>query len=137
MAIAMDSPAFGTNTFINCLATDQRGVLRPQFMACDKGAYEFATANSLLTALRNNILTLIPTGNQQDQTTLTAVASALASALNSHNWQGTDGNHLNPSEGEDVFELLVQGVAGRLTQCRKHPRPPRSRRRRCRLFSII
>ena len=123
MAIPMASPAFGGANPANCPTTDQRGVLRPQFMACDVGAYEFDTANSLLTAVRNNILTLIPTGNQHDQTTLTAVASALAAALNSHNWHGTDGNHLNPSEGEDVFELLVEGASGRLMQLLKASPP--------------
>ncbi len=123
MAISMASPTFAGANPANCPATDQRGVLRPQFMACDIGAYEFDTANSLLTAVRNNILTLIPTGNQHDQTTLTAVASALAAALNSHNWRETDGNHLNPSEGEDVFELLVEGASGRLRQLQKASPP--------------
>ena len=123
MAISTASPAFAGANPANCPATDQRGVLRPQFMACDIGAYEFATANSLLTAVRNNILTLIPTGNQHDQTTLTAVASALTAALNSHNWRGTDGNHLNPSEGEDVFELLVERVSAPLTQLLKASPP--------------
>src|SRR5882762_3474746 len=123
MAISMASPTFAGANPANCPATDQRGVLRPQFMACDIGAYEFDTANSLLTAVRNNILTLIPTGNQHDQTTLTAVASALAAALNSHNWRGTDGNHLNPSEGEDVFELLVEKVSAPLTQLLKASPP--------------
>ena len=123
MSISMASPAFAGANPANCPATDQRGVLRPQFMACDIGAYEFDTANSLLTAVRNNILTLIPTGNQHDQTTLTAVASALAAALNSHNWRGTDGNHLNPSEGEDVFELLVEKVSAPLTQLLKASPP--------------
>jgi hypothetical protein len=123
MAISMASPAFGGAIPTNCPATDQRGVLRPQFMACDIGAYEFDTANSLLTAVRNDVLTLIPTGNQHDQTTLTAVASALASALNSHNWHGTDGNRLNSSEGEDVFELLVERVSAPLTQLLKASPP--------------
>src|SRR5258706_426300 len=123
MAISMASPTFAGANPANCPATDQRGVLRPQFMACDIGAYEFDTANSLLTAVRNNILTLIPTGNQHDQTTLTAVASALAAALNSHNWRETDGNHLNPSEGEDVFELLVEGASGGLRQLQKASPP--------------
>jgi len=123
LAISMASPAFAGGNPVNCPPTDQRGVLRPQFMACDIGAYEFDTANSLLTAVRNDVLTLIPTGNQHDQTTLSAVASALASALNSHNWQGTDGNHLNPSEGQDVFELLVEGVSGRLRQLQKASPP--------------
>jgi Chlamydia polymorphic membrane protein (Chlamydia_PMP) repeat len=123
MAIAMDSPAFGANSFLNCLATDQRGVLRPQFMACDKGAYEFATANSLPTAVRNEINALLPTGNRHDQSLLNAAASGLTAALNSHNWQGTDGNHLNPSRGENVFEELRENVAPKLTHLLA-PSPP-------------
>ncbi len=52
MAISMASPAFAGANPANCPATDQRGVLRPQFLSCDIGAYEFDTANSLLTAVR-------------------------------------------------------------------------------------
>src|SRR6266850_2038777 len=114
LAIPMASPAFGGANVANCPATDQRGVLRPQFLSCDIGAYEFGTANSLLAALRNEISTLIPTGNQLDQRILSAAASALTAALNSHNWQGTDGNHLNPLRAEVVFELVGEGVSARL-----------------------
>jgi len=114
LAIPMASPAFGGANVANCPATDQRGVLRPQFLSCDIGAYEFGTANSLLAAVRNEISTLIPTGNQLDQRILSAAASALTAALNSHNWQGTDGNHLNPLRAEVVFELVGEGVSARL-----------------------
>jgi hypothetical protein len=40
MAITTDSPAFEGGDDNNCLPTDQRGVVRPQFMHCDIGAYE-------------------------------------------------------------------------------------------------
>src|SRR5882762_9443429 len=123
MAISMASPTFAGANPANCPATDQRGVLRPQFLSCDIGAFEFDTANSLLAAVRNEISALIPTGNQLDQRILSAAASELSAALNSHNWQGTDGNHLNPSEGEDVFELLVEGVSARLRQLQKASPP--------------
>jgi hypothetical protein len=118
MAIPMASPAFGGGVAVGCPATDQRGVLRPQFLACDIGAFEFATANSLLTAVQNNILNLIPTlpvGDDLDAKKLSEAASDLSEALDSHNWQGTDGNHLRPSKAEQVFELLAEGVTARLT----------------------
>jgi hypothetical protein len=118
MAIPMASPAFGGGVVAGCPATDQRGVLRPQFLACDIGAFEFATANSLLTAVRDNILNLIPTlpvGDDLDAKKLSEAASDLSAVLNSNNWQGTDGNHLRPSKSEYVFELLTEGVAGKLT----------------------
>ncbi len=103
LAIPKNSPAFGGGNAANCPATDQRGVLRPQFLSCDIGAYEFDTANSLLTAVRDEINALLPTENKRDQTILSGAASALSAVnLNSHNWKGADGNHLNPSRGEDV-----------------------------------
>jgi len=40
MAITTASPAFDAGDDNNCLATDQRGVARPQFAHCDIGAYE-------------------------------------------------------------------------------------------------
>src|SRR4029078_8342026 len=40
MAIPSNSPAFNAGDNNNCLSTDQRGVQRPQFAACDIGAYE-------------------------------------------------------------------------------------------------
>ncbi|HXI91088.1 MAG TPA: HYR domain-containing protein, partial [Blastocatellia bacterium] len=40
MAIPSNSPAFNAGDGQNCLSTDQRGVQRPQFAACDIGAYE-------------------------------------------------------------------------------------------------
>jgi hypothetical protein len=118
MAIPMASPAFGGGAAAYCPATDQRGVLRPQFLSCDIGAFEFATANSLLTAVRDNILNVIPTlpvGDDLDAKKLAAAASDLSAALDSHNWQGTDGNHLRPSKAEQVFELITEGVTARLT----------------------
>ena len=123
MAISMASPAFGGANPANCPLTDQRGVLRPQFQACDIGAFEFDTANSLLTAVRNEIFALLPTGNRHDQSLLNAAASGVSAALNSRNWQGSDGNHLNPSRGEDVFEELRENVAPNLTRLLV-PSPP-------------
>jgi hypothetical protein len=119
LAISMASPAFGGGTAANCLATDQRGVLRPQFLACDIGAFEFATANSLLTAVRDNILNLIPTlpvGDDLDAKKLSEAASDLSETLDSYNWQGTDGDHLRPSKAEQVFELIAEEVTGKLTR---------------------
>jgi hypothetical protein len=40
LAIPSNSPAFNAGDGQNCLSTDQRGVDRPQFAACDIGAYE-------------------------------------------------------------------------------------------------
>jgi hypothetical protein len=119
MAISMASPAFGGGVTAGCPATDQRGVLRPQFLACDIGAFEFATANSLLIAVRDKLLSLIPTlpvGDDLDAKKLSEAASDLSAALNSNNWQGTDGNHLRTSKAEDVFELLTEGATERLTR---------------------
>jgi hypothetical protein len=123
LAIPQNSPAFEGGNATNCPTTDQRGVLRPQFLTCDIGAYEFDTANSLLAALRSEINVLIPTGNSRDQTVLKSAASALSAVLNSRNWRRTDGNHLNSSRGEDVFEKLIEDVCGRLTRLLKLSSP--------------
>lgn len=41
-ALLAGSPAVDAGDDVNCPATDQRGVTRPQGIACDIGAYEFA-----------------------------------------------------------------------------------------------
>ncbi|MBI4672359.1 MAG: hypothetical protein HY741_11940 [Chloroflexi bacterium] len=43
-ALMTDSPALDAGTDTGCPATDQRGVARPQGLACDIGAYEFQPA---------------------------------------------------------------------------------------------
>jgi hypothetical protein len=45
MAIAKTSPAFDAAVANACAATDQRGIARPQFAACDSGAFELAPAS--------------------------------------------------------------------------------------------
>jgi hypothetical protein len=40
-ALKSSSPAFDTGAEIGCPAIDQRGISRPQSVACDMGAYEF------------------------------------------------------------------------------------------------
>ena len=42
MAIGNTSPAFDAAAASACVATDQRGIARPQFAGCDSGAYELA-----------------------------------------------------------------------------------------------
>jgi hypothetical protein len=42
MAIGNTSPAYNAAVTSACVATDQRGIARPQFGACDSGAYELA-----------------------------------------------------------------------------------------------
>ncbi len=47
MALAAGSPAIDAGTGEGCPASDQRGVKRPQGIACDIGAYEFQTVADL------------------------------------------------------------------------------------------
>ena len=56
-ALPLDSPAINTGNNATCLATDQRGVSRPQGTLCDIGAYEYSdtipptvVANSLVAS---------------------------------------------------------------------------------------
>ena len=46
MAIGNTSPAYNAAVASACVATDQRGIARPQFAACDSGAYELARSAS-------------------------------------------------------------------------------------------
>ena len=50
MAIGNTSPAYNAAVAGACAATDQRGITRPQFAACDSGAFELAPANVLPSA---------------------------------------------------------------------------------------
>jgi hypothetical protein len=50
MAIGNTSPAYNAAVAGACAATDQRGITRPQFAACDSGAFELAPASVLPSA---------------------------------------------------------------------------------------
>ena len=86
------------------LLTDQRGVLRPQFTACDIGAYEYDTARSLKTAALNAIQNTTG-GNTADNSALKVAAANLAQAVRFY-WSGTSGNELNPVAG--ILDFLAE-----------------------------
>jgi hypothetical protein len=90
------------------LATDQRGVIRPQFTACDIGAYEYDTARSLKTNVRNAIDGI--TGlSRKDQQTLKLAAGSLYQALL---LLTGDGNSVSPTLGG--LEFLIEQTAVQL-----------------------
>jgi hypothetical protein len=97
------------------LLTDQRGVIRPQFTACDIGAYEYDTALSL----KSNVLNAIngtTGGNSADGRALNIAASNLAQAVRFY-FSGTSGNELNPVAGILNFlaeERAVNALSGTL-----------------------
>jgi fibronectin-binding autotransporter adhesin len=62
------------------LATDQRGVIRPQGYTCDIGAYEYNTARSLKTAVLKAVNN-IAGGNRKDRQALKLAASNLSLAV--------------------------------------------------------
>jgi CSLREA domain-containing protein len=86
------------------LLTDQRGVIRPQFTACDIGAYEYDTARSLKSAVLNAIENTTG-GNRADKSALKVAASNLAQAVRFY-WSGTSGNELNPVAG--ILNFLAE-----------------------------
>jgi hypothetical protein len=88
----------------NCPIADQRGVLRPQFSHCDSRAYEYDTANSLKTTVLGRINTSLPSLSANAAQNLSDVIEPLSDSVEPSLWAGTDGNHLNPSSGEQVFE---------------------------------
>jgi predicted outer membrane repeat protein len=93
------------------LLTDQRGVLRPQFTACDIGAYEYDTARSLKTAALNAINST--TGvNRRDQQRLKLAAGSLYQAAL---LLSSGGNSVNRALGGAEFlaeETAVQFLIG-------------------------
>lgn len=85
------------------VATDQRGVIRPQLQKCDIGAYEFATAYSLISTLRKRIDQSIPSTNGIVKLELEQASAQLFEALCPKNWAGSDGNHLNRNHAQKFF----------------------------------
>ena len=87
------------------VATDQRGVTRPQSpQGCSIGAFEpqapsaYAQLQALYSAVENQIAALPPSGkadrDKDDRRQLKDAAEELAEMLNSKNWAGNDGDHL-------------------------------------------
>jgi len=50
-ALLLGSPAFGAGTNTGCPATDQRGIVRPQGILCDIGAFERVVAQTVFLPL--------------------------------------------------------------------------------------
>jgi predicted outer membrane repeat protein len=61
MAIAENGPAQNSGVNANCPATDQRGVLRAQFVTCDIGAFEWGALPILDSIAPQSTLALSPT----------------------------------------------------------------------------
>jgi len=62
MLIGTDSPAYNAGDVATCLATDQRGVSRPQSGPCDIGAFEYTGDDTALTLVSSD-----PTNNSIKQ----------------------------------------------------------------------
>ena len=60
-AITEGGPAQNTAINANCPATDQRGVLRPQFTTCDIGAFEWGALPILTSIAPQSTIALSPT----------------------------------------------------------------------------
>lgn len=91
----------------SCLAADQRGVLRPQGPRCDIGAFEYIVSNNaVLKGLGQALKDFLPALPKNGAGKLTEqVIDPLSRSLNPAFWQGSDGNHLNPQLGAQVFDL--------------------------------
>jgi hypothetical protein len=103
------------------LLTDQRGVIRPQFTACDIGAYEYDTARSLKTAVLDALPSL--SGNSRDRQAVRFAIANLTAAVRYY-WSGTSGNELKPVAGILDFlaeELAVNALAGTLISSSQLP----------------
>jgi predicted outer membrane repeat protein len=94
------------------LYTDQRGVIRPQFTACDIGAYEYDTARSLKTNVFNAINSATGVNGQNKQKLKLGAGSLFKAALL---LSGDGGNSVSPALGGLEFqteETAVQLLAG-------------------------
>jgi hypothetical protein len=111
MALQSGSEAIGTAIVTHCPSTDQRGVTRPN-PPCDIGAYERSTTKGLLLALQGQLSALslnLGSPGAADQLSA-AVLKPLADSLDPALWQETDGNHLDPQQGSQVFGLHRNAV---------------------------
>jgi hypothetical protein len=130
IALTPGSPAINAIPLANCtdqssppvrLLTDQRGVIRPQFTACDIGAYEYDTARSLKTAVLDALPSL--SGNSRDRQAVRFAIANLTAAVRYY-WSGTSGNELKPVAGILDFlaeELAVNALAGTLISSSQLP----------------
>jgi predicted outer membrane repeat protein len=88
------------------LYTDQRGVIRPQFTACDIGAYEYDTARSLKTNVLNAINSTTGVNGQNKQKLKLAAGSLYQALL----LLSSSGNSVNPALGGAEFQYERNAV---------------------------
>ena len=66
MAIGLDSPALDSAGDCSSPSTDQRGVLRPQGAACDRGAFEFSLPYTVTAAVGDGDGAITPASQDVD-----------------------------------------------------------------------
>jgi predicted outer membrane repeat protein len=88
------------------LFTDQRGVIRPQFTACDIGAYEYDTARSLKTNVLSAITATSGLSRKQQQKLKLAAGSLYQASL----LLTGSGNSLSPALGGLEFQTEETAV---------------------------
>jgi CSLREA domain-containing protein/uncharacterized repeat protein (TIGR02543 family) len=81
-ALPANSPAKDTGNNATCLATDQRGVLRPQGFTCDKGAFEFVPQTPVLNVAPQQVRFAGTLGDSQVLTQSFAIRNAGGGVLN-------------------------------------------------------
>jgi hypothetical protein len=128
-ALLAGSPAIdtGNSTDIdgNPVATDQRGVARPQGSGYDIGAFELHPATSpmdMKTGVLGEMRTLRATlTGKDDQKRLDCAIASLSSSLKPGYW--IDANHVQGKYGKTVF-AAEQKTVQTLTEIRNAKKPP-------------
>ncbi len=115
MALRTGSAAIGTAFPSLCPSTDQRGYLRPSH--CSIGAYEAVSPFTMVMGSQAQFIgfqtsLLFPIAVVKLRI---AVIEPLTESLNPNLWLGSDGNHLNPQLGSQVF-TLHRAVVDRLSE---------------------
>jgi uncharacterized repeat protein (TIGR01451 family) len=129
-ALLLGSPAFDTIPIVSCtdhlgtpIATDQRGVARPQGSACDIGAYEAQTADLSLSKTVDNaspdvgeniIFTIQAINNGPLGATGVSISDPLLSGLTLASSNASQGSYTS-STGEWKVGSLTVGQSATLT----------------------
>ena len=105
------SPAFNAGDNATCLGTDQRGVIRPQGLTCDIGAFEAEPATPTATATDTPTVTPTSTPTATPTDTPTATPSSTATITPTATETPTSTPTFAPRENAGGAQFCRDGVA--------------------------
>ena len=115
MALVPGSPAIDAGGNSACPATDQRGVARPQGMACDIGAYELAPPSAITGSASMVRLTTATLGGHAANPDDSPGSMYFQYGTSTAYGKQTAGQSLAAKSGTSAFSAPVTGLAPRTT----------------------